>query len=406
MPTINDLIRHHITHVLAENAIALKVLNRALSSRRILEDYNAMLDEIADRLSKGHSVSTIRKDVQARTTELPFLLEVAASRLRVKDKFTRWERVWLDRYSSQYSTPEIVGKYRAGLISEGRLVDIGCGSGMQAVMFAERREVTGIENNPIRSRMAKLNAGVYEVSMEVIGKDFHEVSREKLGKRANVFSDPVRTPRAVKDPALLNPSPEELMHLYGDIAEQFIFDLPPRTDPMELGWDGTYEYMSVQNVHSRLTFYSSSERRIRKRCVLLPSGRTFDDSRAGKDISRNLGIPTFVLLPDESIVRSGLLGMIDEIDQAWEVYRDKRRMVLGCDKPLHGFPGDIFEVEDSIPEQALDDSIKRSGYRIIPRFEIDPDRFYDRFPNEGGNAARYAFKAGDTILIARKREIA
>ena len=67
--------------------------------------------------------------------ESKIVFDLAISRIRAESKFSNYEKIWLDSYSSRYSTPEIVASYRSERLKGNQIVDIGSGAGMQSIFM-------------------------------------------------------------------------------------------------------------------------------------------------------------------------------------------------------------------------------------------------------------------------------
>ena len=87
-------------------------------------------------------------------------------RRRAAAKFTRADRLWLDRKGLEQATSEAVSVYKAKRF-EGAVWDLCCGIGGDASALAARCQVTAVDLNPAACLRTKLNAEVYDVADRV-----------------------------------------------------------------------------------------------------------------------------------------------------------------------------------------------------------------------------------------------
>ncbi len=84
-------------------------------------------------------------------------------RRRAMNKFTRAERLWLDRQGYEQSTAEAVANHKAKRFI-GPVWDLCCGIGSDAMALSSRGEVTAVDLNPSACLRTQWNAEVYEVA--------------------------------------------------------------------------------------------------------------------------------------------------------------------------------------------------------------------------------------------------
>ncbi|MHB8396697.1 MAG: methyltransferase domain-containing protein [Thermoplasmataceae archaeon] len=383
-----------------ENSSALDLLDRVIRSESLRENYDSTINGIVDMIRDGMPEDRIRKKSALRLSEMRFLSEIARSRIRCRDKFSRWDHLWLDEYSSRFSTPEVVGELRNDEIGSAEIVDVGCGAGMQSIMLAKSSHVTGIEREPVRSRMARINAEVYGVELKVISMDYTLVEVSRFPGDSIIFSDPVRSPESVSDPGKLVPSPHDILSRFSTITDRFVFDLPPRMKPEFSGLRGMFEFVSIDHTHSRLTYFSEPLYGTGKRCVMLPWKTRYEESGQIHKFSSGTSSPLYVLVPDESVVRSGIITRFEWVPSTWVVSEDDRRLILGSQSLIDDFPGEVYEVTDRVMESELPAIIKQQSVRIIPRFRVKSENYYSSYPYLPGSRNKYAFMDGNKVLLA------
>ncbi len=85
-------------------------LNKLIESEKYYECIDNEINEIVELIHMGHSPESIKK---THRNNFDYLFEFAKSRIKIADKFSKYNNLFMDYYSSMYSTPEIIGKYRA-----------------------------------------------------------------------------------------------------------------------------------------------------------------------------------------------------------------------------------------------------------------------------------------------------
>jgi SAM-dependent methyltransferase len=387
---------------LDERQFVVAYLDRVIGSEQFREEQDQVIGSIIDLLRSGYSTERVRKKLNLRKNECLFLTEIAKGRLNSKTKFSRWDRVWLDAYSARYSTPEAIGMHRSDQIGRSDVLDVGCGAGMQAIMFARNSHVIGIESDPVRGRLATINSEVYGVNLRIIRSDYAAVQPNGIKEDTVIFSDPLRGSEAVMDMDKLSPSPRTLISRFSSFTGRFVLDLPPRMDPGKTGLKGTFEFLSYNHKHSRLTFFSESFYGVGNRCAILPGGKTYVEGEGSRSRRQTRDRPLYVLVPDESLVRSGIAKTMEWVPETSVIWEDDRRLVLGSQYIIHDFPGEAYEVEGTIAGAEFSKYASKSNFRFIPRFPVGEVHYYRDFPSRPGSETRYLFKDGNDLIIAKK----
>ena len=366
------------------------------------------IDRLTSLIEDGYASNQIRSKSFSGVI-LSFLIEVARSRLQAADKFSRGGRLWLDRYSSSYSTPEIVAAYRSDRLSQRSIVDMGCGAGIQSIFFATNSSVVAFEKDPLRYRLAKLNAQVYDrENLRILNEDVLE-KQIVLGSGDIIFSDPLRTAGPdEKTFSTLSPNPVKLLEHYGDRKNGYVFDLPPTMPSRNITLKGEREYISLRGRINRLTLYSPDLEKEPVSALILPedihfAGQpddvTFDTANAPR---------SFLALPDEALLYSGLVTKAFDIN-AFDLFAsDRRRVILTSDSlPRFLGTGEFFEVLAQTGSAGIRSALEKfQPARIIPRFEIDSAKYYDYVKSISNpvwvGESLYLFRNHDTYVLARK----
>lgn len=393
--------------VIEEDALItfLQVLS---SNRRELEKANLEIDKLSSLLQRGYGTSHIESD-SYKGRILDFLNEVAKSRLLTSEKFTRSTRLWLDRYSASYSTPENVGNYRSSRLKGNHIVDVGCGAGMQAIMFAGKSAVTGIEKDPVRSVLARLNAAVYDQKeLKILNVDAFDKS-VSLGQDDVLFSDPLRSAgKEEKTFSTLTPNPITLLDHFDHRKRSYAFDLPPTMPLKNIELVGEREFISIRGKINRLTVYSPSLQTSPMTAVLLPSMIVVRGEMDSESYQASPTHGSYLSIPDESLVYSHLLNKLYDPDVFGLFSRDKRRIVLTSDKlPKDMRIGEFFETIGETDQQNIRDSLKKfQPSKIFPRFELDSSDYYEYVSSLSNplwvGESLYLFRKESRYVLARK----
>lgn len=386
-------------------------LTGLLKDQEKLELANEYLDLLTDSLRKGYGEKRIKREVGKGPIMFEGALEVAKSRLNVSNKYSRWNRLWLDVYSASYSTPETIASYRASRLAHSKLIDVGCGAGMQSAFFSRTCSVTAIEISPLRSIMAKLNGNVYGHGPDrIINTDYTNViDNVDIDNDTIIFSDPLR-PRSETERSLtsLIPSPLVLRKLVSKRTERFVFDLPPQMSWDNITLDGEKEYISLDGALNRLTLYQGDLARSECSAVMLPDNVRITGSPSDDTIPDASIQGKFLFVPDVSLSYARLLYLVRSLGDFSVFSREKRRTILTSDDPLDFyFPGESFNIIGESDGSGLIDMLKSlNGGKTILRFSVAPEEYYgirNKIEDElTGERNLYLFKKDDNYLICEK----
>ena len=389
-----------------------KLLHDSRLSKREREKNDAILDSIMEQIVSGSERNRILREIGFPDYLADAYMEIARARLHVKGKFSRWKRIWIDKYASMYSTPEIIGIYRAKRLKDYSIVDIGSGAGLQAVMFSLFTGVVAIERSKERAEMAMLNAQVYN-SDRFVGRNIDFPFDEgdiKIDSSSLIFSDPLRTEAAgFRSLSSLSPNPMELVKKFSSRTRNFVFDLPPKMNPAEIGMEGEIEYISTDGILSRLTYYSRSVSESARRAVLLPEERVFTGFPETMSFENADRPKTFIYIPDIAIIKAGLLQQITAVDQMGLISEDERRLILTSDTDAgKDFPGMKYSVVSTSGGNDLLTKLKEANAgRVFMRFRINGGNEYYQMKNQlekelNGKEDIYLFRHKMEYILAKK----
>ncbi|GGM72932.1 methyltransferase [Thermogymnomonas acidicola] len=364
------------------------------------ESTDALINDIVRMIDEGHQREQIERQVKHRHFGL--LFQLARGRISARKRFTRWDRVYLDEYSSSFSTPELPGMYRGRRLQGKSIADIGCGAGMQAIFFSLGHcRVTAVEKDPLRYTLALLNSLAYRAKVDVVHSDYASLDPGRIEADV-VFSDPLR-PReeGVRTMGTLLPSPLALMDFFGQ--RDYAFDLPPQMRWDNIPVDGEKEYISVDGELNRLTLYTGSLALSGSSAVMLPQGRVIrgDPGEVGLEAIREAG--RYVYVPDPAVVHARLLHTVPGISDMRVLESGPRRLVLTSDTEYSGFPGKAYmriSGSSDMVERLRENNIGR----VFVRFSSSPGENYSekmRIEREiRGEGTAYIFKDGSGPFAA------
>ena len=360
---------------------------------------------VATLLAEGYNENSIVKKYSGKIDFINAIIEFAKSRKSVSKKFSKHDKLWLDRYSASYSTPEDVGIYRSLKLAGRSIADLGSGAGMQSIFLSMNSDVTGIEIDKSRYIMSILNNRAYGTRCNFMNADATDAGNV-LEKHDTVYSDPLRSrfsmERNIHD---LEPSPFKIMSMYKGKVGNFVFDLPPMMRKDKLSeFAGELEYLSVDGKLSRLTMYISPEEQNMLSAVSLPSGKTFSShSIESPKITENA--EKYIFIPDASLFYSELHGNYCNPIGIKLLQKEVRKVIYTGDSQYEGFMGETFSVERKCPFSLLKETMIEMGAgRAIIRYET-PDYYGTRNKLEKdleGRTDVHIFRNGDTALLSVK----
>jgi hypothetical protein len=235
-------------------------------------------------------------------------LETALLRRRAAGKFTRAQRMYFCREALEQASGEPAARHRAGRFAGlGRVADLCCGLGGDAIALAGRGPVLAVDLDPLRLRLCELNLTVYEVRerARLVAADVLKV--DLAGVEA-VFVDPDRRVEGRRQLSLAACRPalsDVLARLPAGLGVAAkLAPGVPWTELTPLG--GEAEFVSVAGELKECVLWRGPFRTAARRATLLPSGATLTAEAPAP--SPGCGPPTrFLYDPDPAVVRAGLV---------------------------------------------------------------------------------------------------
>ncbi len=217
----------------------------------------------------------------------------------------------------RFSTPEIVGLYRAEKLACKTIVDLCCGYGFQSFAFSQFcNHVISVDIDPKKIFIAKKYAeilGLRNITF-VCGNVIHTeiISKIALYKPDVIFCDPQRLASEEKrNLATVQPDIDKLLMLYSSITKQIAIELPPQLNFLyfkEFCRDAECEYLAVNGVLNRLTLYFGALRCASKSVVLLPNCQRIEATGSQATINQRYSTAGYhyILEPNPAIVLANL----------------------------------------------------------------------------------------------------
>lgn len=409
-PNQLDILRSYLG-LLSRTEDWARFMEKALKDENFREQANERISQCMELVRNGLDLNEAQKKLSLGKKEASIIFELAHSRIDLRGKFQKWDRLWMDQYLSRYSTPEAVCLYRAERIHGFSVVEAGSGAGMQGIFLSQSNESTiSVEVQPERHRMARLNAMEYKTGkIKFLQGDIYALSQEfQIDGNTLIFSDPARSPNEVKRTmGSLIPSPESLMRVFGGRTGNFVFDLPPQMGWDQITIDGEKEYLSIDGSLNRLTLYCGRLKAAETSAVMLPQGTRISGTPRDEPFPEASRLDEFILIPDISIVYAKLLWILEENYHVRPAWKDSRRRFYTSGEAVDGFPGEQFEILASSSREGLADAIKETGAgKVILRFSLPESQYYavkkELEADLHGPGISYIFKKGDAYYIAQR----
>ena len=369
------------------------------------------INEVSDKIREGYHLKDLKiQGLPERFKE--FIFDLARSRIRAEGKFSLGNEVWLDSYSASYSTPEIAGKYRAGRIKNRSIVDLGAGAGMQSVFFSEINDVIAVEIDPVRSRLAKLNAIAYErKGISIKNEDAFSFIDSRKDDFDVIFSDPLRTAGdSEKTMDSLVPNPLKILEKCDISKTDFAFDLPTLFPENNLRIGGEHEYISINGLLNRFTLYSEGLSHSQRTAVMLPQNIIIRGDKQDLRFDETGKPMRYLFLSDPALLHAGLVPQVYDVSGFKLFSMDTRRLVLTGDTlPKTRGTGEIYSVIETSNNANLKEEIEKlEPGKIIPRFAIDSNSYYDYVRKLSNplwvGESIYLFRKDGIFCLARKIE--
>ncbi len=349
-----------------------------------METTEKKIRTVVKLIRKGYDCKKIEKNIKIGS-KIDEVCEIAKLRIRARNKFSI-PYLYFDEYGLRYSTPEIVGQYRANRIKEKTIADLSCGVGLQAIFYSfTNREVLGIDISEKRIKYAKLNAKAYHAS------NIRFISGNSLTKEIYaivkdydiLYSDPARNEteneRSLES---LLPPPLKIMEIHGK-ERNYVFDLPPQISLKKIPKTWGKEFISINGRINRFTAYIGDAKTHDRVAVTLPKGKIFwSDKEINWKYYDNLKIKEillsdFIYIVDESLYYSHLLEEFSEEREIIYLQIGKRRTLATGSMKKDPF---LRAFEVICKSSSLEDIIRcmkmNSIGQVTLRFKVPPEEYW------------------------------
>jgi hypothetical protein len=250
---------------------------------------------------------------RATSERVSAAIRLAFARRRGAAKFSRADRMWLDRTGLEQATSEPVARHKAERFQgqAERVVDLCCGIGGDTVALASSAPVIAVDLDQGMCRRTRWNAAVYEVADRVdVVRGRAETTAIPRG--AWVHIDPDRRASGFKR-AMRMSGYEPGIPFLNDLTRSIpggAIKLGPASDfgdHFDRG-DLEIELVSLNGECKEATVWFGALATCRRRATTLPSGATWTE-RDGPTYSLDSGglEQSWVFDPDPALIRAGLV---------------------------------------------------------------------------------------------------
>lgn len=322
-----------------------------------------------------------------------------AAQISAKKKAKKKLPTWFNEKGIYYPLPlsveqtssETTAKYKAGLLSGNKLLDLTAGFGVDSYYFSKKFEtVVACEINSELSEIATLNGKVLgTTNVEYIGADGFEFLRNTEIKFDVIFVDPARRTTSGKIFRLEDCTPDLTVHIDNllQIAETVMVKTSPLLDiqagTLQLKQVAAVHIISVKNECKELVW-------VLKRDSYLPytiTAVTLNDTVKEFSFTANSKKPNvlysvslagrFLYEPDAALLKS---GNFNQIGNAYQLRKLAVQTHLYESTEIHSeFPGRIFQIEEIIQPTNLKRNQRLEGNVIVRNYPDKPENLVKKY---------------------------
>lgn len=228
---------------------------------------------------------------------------LAQLRKRAESKYgERAHHMYFTDDALQQASDPLISRYRAGKMSQPRVVDMCCGVGGDLLGFGEAGITTqGVDLDPVRVAMARLNVQEFPHITVNVG----DVTEPFYGDSSGVFFDPARRDESGKRIFDVRQYIPPLDTIFRWDVPQIVVKLSPGIDLDQLAeYPGNIEFISVSGeLKEAVLWYRQFDRRYT--ATLFHNGQTLHWTTQNE---RSVGLDEpqqWLIEPDPSIIRAG-----------------------------------------------------------------------------------------------------
>lgn len=306
----------------------------------------ALLARLAgEDLSEANTLrllTALRREVDA--TQAGVALALARLRQKAVDKFgADAGRMFFTADALEQASDARVRTYRAGAAAGLTVVDAGCGIGADSLaMAAQGADVLGLDVDPVRVAMARLNAAALGLTARFEVADV----RAGLPSSQMAFFDPARRDERGRRLHHVEQYAPPLSTVRGWTQAQIVVKLSPGVDLTQVEpYGGLVEFISVDGDLKEATLWLG---RATGRQATLLSGDGVLHWRADAPVDAPLSEPRgWLLEPDAALLRAGL---VTDAAVAWNAAQlDESIAYLTADEHPQTPWARAWRVEDWFP---------------------------------------------------------
>ncbi|MBN1642522.1 MAG: SAM-dependent methyltransferase [Anaerolineae bacterium] len=355
----------------------------------LLERLSAQELDEADALAH---VTRLRKEHPPEVAAAA--LDLVLLRQRARSKFSRADRMFFTREALEQASAEVVSRRRAARYARyGAVADLCCGIGGDALALAARGDVLAVDLDPLRLRMARANAGAYDLGDRIDARCADVTAYAPPAGRA-LWADPSRRAGGKRIYALsaYKPALPALLSLAARAPGAGI-KLSPGVDYRELerivgGIPHEVELISVDGEAREAVLWLGELRTARRRATLLPAGHTLtgDDPDPEADIAPGVG--DYLYEPDAAVIRAHLVRTLAAQIGARQI--DPQIAYLTADRQIDSPFVTGYQVLERMPFGLKRIRARLRAYDVgelaIKKrgIGIDPAQFWRRLPHGEG----------------------
>ncbi len=385
------------------------------------KDINKIKRHILDnRLNKLGSVSRKYKG-----DELDELKSIAKAQLKARNSFDKGYKLMITQDDLRYSTPQLVGDYRAERIRKTlgsvKIVDLFSGVGLQTISFARQlKHVLSVEIDERKVSFSERNFKLFDLrNVDLIRGDvFSEevVNKIREFSPSVIFADPERKPEGNRE------DEEDLIvkiyKTFSSISKNLIIEIPPYMDINNLREkipsQFEAEYLSIDGNLRRLTLYFGELKNFDVSCVKLPEKKYIGSSSVGEYLKEVNKPESFIIELDEAFSKSGLFNTFLN---SCKILSGGRNFVLTSeelikeDNPAKPFIQEykvifVKEYSQDYDPNVLDFLMKNQFKYVVLKQGFSPENYwqvrksYENRLKKGNNKMAYLFKLKNKLILA------
>lgn len=269
------------------------------------------------------------------------VLALLEGRRAAASKFPDAAALYLDRAAAEQASPSEVARYTAARLARaleggGRIADLGCGAGSDALALAEHASVLAVDLDEARLAMCAANAAIRGITSwfdvacaDITSSDLFEPPR---GFGAG-WLDPSRRDESGRrlDPRAWSPP----LAVAIEVARRFPaagIKLAPGVDVAALQDDGEVEFISLRGRLVEAVLWLGAAAEVARRATALPAGGSLARPRGEPELVADVRAPgAYLYDPDPTIGRAGLVRQLGRRLGAWQL--DAATAYLSSDAP-------------------------------------------------------------------------